>query len=393
MRIDETSFLDTNILVYAADTESPFHSEARHLVNRANAGELRVCISPQVIGELYATLTSLRKALHPLPPGEAVEQAKALWEKSQKIYPKPGTLGLTLDLVQRYELRGADFFDAREDPVLNSELAETLFIDNKNIGKNELAKTLRSEHHILAISDGTSEDLNLILASTTFARVFKEVDAVISRGEIQKRRLFETKFRFTQDIFNISADPDGAVTVSFKARHRDVIKFAHADLDRKARAIIARMEEAKNRGMTVMFYSGIIGSIPGKLDIAKKVMAVFVSFLKEQSAMTFIINPSEHFEPGMDADDLMYMWEIVQSSGLIDIWRFQSYEDITTAFRLLGMKIPPEWVGKDATYSTGCTKEMRIALQVQKRYPEMQIIGPDKEKLYDRRLSDISQMH
>ena len=298
----------------------------------------------------------------------------------------------------------ADFFDAREDPVLNSELAETLFIDNKNIGKNELAKTLRSEHHILAISDGTSEDLNLILASTTFARVFKEVDAVISRGEIQKRRLFETKFRFTQDIFNISADPDGAVTVSFKARHRDVIKFAHADLDRKARAIIARMEEAKNRGMTVMFYSGIIGSIPGKLDIAKKVMAVFVSFLKEQSAMTFIINPSEHFEPGMDADDLMYMWEIVQSSGLIDIWRFQSYEDITTAFRLLGMKIPPEWVGKDATYSTGCTKEMRIALQVQKRYPEMQIIGPDKEKfmrrneygigkLYDRRLSDISQMH
>ena len=131
MRIDETSFLDTNILVYAADTESPFHSEARHLVNRANAGELRVCISPQVIGELYATLTSLRKALHPWPPGEAVEQAKALWEKSQKIYPKPGTLGLTLDLVQRYELRGADFFDARIVATMLDNGITTIYTANE----------------------------------------------------------------------------------------------------------------------------------------------------------------------------------------------------------------------------------------------------------------------
>jgi hypothetical protein len=297
----------------------------------------------------------------------------------------------------------ADFFDAQEDPVLNSEMADALLISNKNIGKNELARTLRSEHHILAISDGTSENLNLILASTTFSRIFKEVDAVISRGLIQKRRLFETRFQFTQDIFNISTESDGTVTVSFKPRHPEVIKFSHADLGQKAHTIIARMEDAKSKGMTVMFYSGIIGSIPGKLVIAKKVMSVFVSFLKEQSALTFIINPSEHFEPGMDADDLMYMWEIVQNSGFIDIWRFQSYQDITQAFEILGMKIPPEWVGKDATYSTGCTQEMRIALQVQKRFPEMQIIGPDKEKfmrrneygigkLYDRRLGDINQM-
>ncbi len=297
----------------------------------------------------------------------------------------------------------ADFFDAQEDPILNSELADALLISDKNIGKNELARTLRSEHHVLALSDGTSEELNLILASTTFSRIFKEADAVISRGSIQKRRLFETRFQFTQDIFNISTENDDTVTVSFKPRHPDVIKFSHADLDKKAHAIIGRMEDAKNKGMTVMFYSGIIGSIPGKLDIAKKVMSVFVSFLKEQSTLTFIINPSEHFEPGMDADDLMYMWEIVQSSGRIDIWRFQSYQDITQAFRLLGMKIPPEWVGKDATYSTGCTQEMRIALRVQKRFPEMQIIGPDKEKfmrrseygvgkLYDRRLGDINQM-
>ena len=70
------------------------------------------------------------------------------------------------------------------------------------------------------------------------------------------------------------------------------------------------------------------------------------------------------------------LWEIVQRSGHIDIWRFQAYEDIILSFKQMKKKVPPEWVGKDATFSTGCTKEMRIALDVQQKHPEMQIIGP-----------------
>jgi hypothetical protein len=129
-------------------------------------------------------------------------------------------------------------------------------------------------------------------------------------------------------------------------------------------------------------------------------MSVFIEYLKKTSSMIFIINPSEFYEPGMDADDLMYMWEIVQRSGNIDIWRFQTAEDIGKAFQLMNKKVPPEWVGKDATFSTGCTKEMKIALEVQKAHPEMQIIGPSHEKfmrrneygigkMYDRRLGAI----
>jgi hypothetical protein len=222
---------------------------------------------------------------------------------------------------------------------------------------------------------------------------------VISRGLDQRRRLFDTQFQFTQDIHNISREKDGTLSIRFKPRHGDVIKFSHHDLETKAQTIIDQMQEAKSKGMTVIFYSGIIGSIPGKIEIAKRIMSTFVNHLKEQSALTFIINPSEYYEPGMDADDLMYMWEIVQRSGKIDIWRFQRYDDIVHAFQILDKKIPPEWVGKDATYSTGCTKEMAIALDVLKQHPEMQLIGPAKErfmrrkdygvgKMYDRRLAD-----
>jgi hypothetical protein len=178
------------------------------------------------------------------------------------------------------------------------------------------------------------------------------------------------------------------------------VKFSEQDLKEKAQGIIGDMTTAKNLGEKAIFYSGIIGSVPGQMETAIQLLNAFVDHLRKNYKKSFIINPYEHFVPGMDADDLMYMWEVVQRSGLIDIWRFQTVEDIETSFRLLEREVPPEWLGKDATYSTGCTKEMNIALEVQEKHPEMQIIGPAKErflrrseygigKLYDRRLSDI----
>jgi len=296
-----------------------------------------------------------------------------------------------------------DFLDVRADEILSKQLEGAFFIEEKNIGKNELIGILRSDKNIIAISDGTRENFNLLLTSKVFSRIFREVDGIISRGHDQKRRIFANHFQFTRDIFNISRGLDGLILISYKPKHPSVIKFSHSDLEKKAKIIIDRMEEAKKNGMTVIFYSGIIGSIPGKIQMAKKIMSVFIDFLKDRFAMTFIINPSEYFEIGMDADDLMYMWEIVQRSGYIDIWRFQSYDDIVNAFQVMDKKVPPEWVGKDATYSTGCTKEMRIALDVQKKHSEMQIIGPSVEKfmrrneygigkMYDQRLSTICRI-
>ena len=200
-----------------------------------------------------------------------------------------------------------DYYDAQGDETLKRELEGSLGMEDENLSKNELVKTLKSNYSILVISDGTRENLNLLLASTTFARMFKEVDGIISRGHDQKRRFFDTHFQFTQDIFNISDNGPQAVNIAFKPKHSAVIKFSHEDLEKKAKIITENMAAAKKKGMTIVFYSGVIGSIPGKIKTAKEIMAVFVEYLKEQSAMTYIINPSEYFEPGMDADDLMYM--------------------------------------------------------------------------------------
>jgi hypothetical protein len=101
-----------------------------------------------------------------------------------------------------------DFEDAHSDETLNSQLEKGYFIRERNLGKNELVDILRSDYNMIVISDGTRENINLLLASTTFARLFKEVDGVISRGPDQKRRFFGSHFQFTQNIFNISAGAD-----------------------------------------------------------------------------------------------------------------------------------------------------------------------------------------
>ena len=275
-------------------------------------------------------------------------------------------------------------WDIDSDAVLAEMLNGAQVITESQVSKNELLTRQRS-NPFLVISDGTRERLNLYRTSVTFARAWKESDIILAKGNDNHRQLILNSHEFTRDILCFCRDQNGQLQVVHKPKAEGAVKLTEMQLRSKADSIIQEMREAKAKGQKVMFYSAIIGSIPGQTRMAISLLNASVSHLREKLSNTFIINPAEHFEAGMDGDDLMYMWEIVQRSGLIDVWRFQSVADIETGFELLGMKMPPVWVGKDATYSTGCTKEMNIALDLQKRFPELQIIGPDPEKFFRRR--------
>src|SRR5215208_459886 len=64
------TFFDTNVLVYLFDADSPAkQARARELfAEQARSG--RIVLSPQVLQELYVTVT--RKLARPLPSGEAL---------------------------------------------------------------------------------------------------------------------------------------------------------------------------------------------------------------------------------------------------------------------------------------------------------------------------------
>ncbi len=274
--------------------------------------------------------------------------------------------------------------DLESDPVLQEAVKEAFILDSSSLTKNELLQLMR-EHRFLIISDGTSEQLNLCRANVTFARAWKECDMVIASGRRQKHVLMDSSHEFTRDILCFWRDKNGEFHIQHRKRAEWVKKFAEKDLVAKAGTIISAMKQAKSQGQMVMFYSAIIGSIPGQTKVAISLVNAFVAYLRDHLDNTFIINPAEHFIEGMDGDDLMYMWELVQRSGLLDVWRFQTFDDIEKSFGFLNRKVPASWLGKDSTFSTGCTKEMKIALDVQREDPELQIIGPPAETFFRRR--------
>ncbi len=291
---------------------------------------------------------------------------------------------VVLALKEGFYYEYPTFWDMDYDPVLTSALREARLVQDSRISKNDFLRKQR-ENRLLVISDGSRERMNLYRTNVTFARVWKESDLVIAKGNGNFRRLISNSHLFTRDILAFYRDPGGEVHFRFKKRSSKVRKFIEIEILNKAEEIKKKMLAAKLKGHRVLFYSAIIGSIPGQTSAAIEIINIFVNYMRERMDQTFIVNPAEHFEPGMDGDDLMYMWEMVQRSGLIDVWRFQSVRDIEKSFEIMGKKVPPVWAGKDATYSTGCTKEMHIALEVQKKYPEMQIIGPGPERFFRRR--------
>ena len=274
--------------------------------------------------------------------------------------------------------------DTATDPVLKTLVSRACIIHDMHLSKNKLLQLLH-ENRLLIINDGTRERLNLYRTSVSFARAWKEADLIIAKGWRNKDVLLDSSHGFTRDILCYWHDPaDGSYHMQAKAQARGSHKFSDVYLKNKAEGIVEEMRKARQNGKTVMFYSCIVGSIPGQTGTAIQLVNAFVGHLREKMDGIFIVNPTEQFEEGMDGDDLMYMWEQVQRSNLIDIWRFQTVEDIEQSFALLGRKITPVWSGKDATFSTGCTKEMHIALEMVQQNRELQIIGPPSEKFFRR---------
>ena len=291
---------------------------------------------------------------------------------------------VVLALKDAFYFNSQAIWDIEGDPLLKRAFERALISTKDSLTKNELLQLLR-EHQLVIISDGTSEQLNLYRANVSFARAWKECVVVIAKGRRNSQVLMGSSHEFTRDIICYWRETSGQFHCALKPRASWVSKFAEQDILLQAREIVRKMRQAKEAGKTVMFYSAVIGSIPGQTQVALQLVNAFVAYLRDRLDNTFIINPAEHFEHGMDGDDLMYMWEYVQRSGFLDVWRFQTVEDIEKSFALLDSKVPSIWSGKDSTFSTGCTKEMKIALDVQNKHPELQIIGPGPEKFFRRR--------
>jgi len=91
------ALLDTNILVYAVNSEAQHHSVSKDLLSRASAAGAALCVAPQNLTEFYAIVTDRRRVPKPVSPAEAVQAIKDLL-----AMPGLALLTVPVDIVNRW---------------------------------------------------------------------------------------------------------------------------------------------------------------------------------------------------------------------------------------------------------------------------------------------------
>ena len=106
-------FVDTNILVYANNEDSPFHIICKALVEKAISSQMRAAIAIQNLIELYAVITDKRKVEHPLSPLKAKEIIDFYKDQEaiQRITPTSQTFNTVTELIAKHKPKAQSIFD------------------------------------------------------------------------------------------------------------------------------------------------------------------------------------------------------------------------------------------------------------------------------------------
>lgn len=105
--------LDSNILVYANNMDSPFHKPCKKLVDDAIKGRFPAFIAHQNLLELYAVVTDKRRVEKPLTP-ECANSLINFYLTARNIsilYPSPATFSALGKLIADHAPLSHGIFD------------------------------------------------------------------------------------------------------------------------------------------------------------------------------------------------------------------------------------------------------------------------------------------
>lgn len=112
---NKLALVDTNILVYALFKKSEHHAAARGLLDRAQDGEIELCLTAQILAEFYAVVSDPRRVTKARKPEEALQTIEKLLNMpGLTLLPFPmDVVYRWMALVRRYPAAGAAIFDVQ----------------------------------------------------------------------------------------------------------------------------------------------------------------------------------------------------------------------------------------------------------------------------------------
>lgn len=109
---DNSVFLDTNILVYATATRSPFHAVALQAIQQFYDSGIEVWIGRQVLREYLATLTRPQTFTNPLPVETLIVDVRLFATRFLVAEDSPQVTERLLRLMEQIPIGGRQVHDA-----------------------------------------------------------------------------------------------------------------------------------------------------------------------------------------------------------------------------------------------------------------------------------------
>ena len=122
------SLIDSNILIYAHDTDSPFHAASYNFIKQQVQKEL-VCFTFQNLVEAYRIWT--QKLRKPISPKQAVDILNYyLSSDIPVLYPTQKTSKILSKLAVSYKIQGVHIFDSLIAALMIENNIKTIYTVN-----------------------------------------------------------------------------------------------------------------------------------------------------------------------------------------------------------------------------------------------------------------------
>ncbi len=124
---------DTNVLVYAYNTSSPFFDKARLLYEEVSY----ICIAQQNLLELYAIITDKRRIEHPVSQKVALALLD-IYQNTENftlIHPNAQTPKLLYTLMQQKSVNNTEIFDTYLVATMLTNNVKTIYTADEKVFK------------------------------------------------------------------------------------------------------------------------------------------------------------------------------------------------------------------------------------------------------------------
>jgi len=124
--------LDTNVLMYAVNSESPHHAASAQVLREALTAQIQACIALQNIHEFYSVVTNEKRVRNPVTTSQAHMMATLLLEtpRIEKLSQDHSTTQLALSLAKELGVSGPRFFDCLLAAIAKQHNVSTIVTEN-----------------------------------------------------------------------------------------------------------------------------------------------------------------------------------------------------------------------------------------------------------------------